>query len=130
MTTIHTRDDYYELLRTTGKSFVFMPIVTPNEDGTWTARYPGANWDVSAPDEAGARQKLHDSKLQHMGDPGQDDEWELNAVREHFARGPIPGVYELDAETAARVHNPPSEEELNKAIADIDRQRAQNNKQR
>lgn len=124
MTTIETRDDYYELLRTTGKSFVFMPVLTENQDGTWTARYPGASWDVTAPDEAGARQKLHDTQLKRIGDPDQGD-WELAAVREYFAHGPIPGVYELDAETAARVHNPPNEEELNKAIADIDRHRAE-----
>lgn len=129
MTTINTRDDYDELLRTTGKSFVFIPIVTHNPDGTWTARYPGANWDVTADDEAGARQKLYDSKLQRLGDPAEGD-WELNAVREHFAHGPIPGVYELDAETAARVHNPPSEEKLDKAIAAIDRQRAQRDQDR
>ncbi|WP_292981276.1 hypothetical protein [Mycobacterium sp.] len=122
--TIETQDDYDELLRTTGTSFVFLPLLTHNPDGTWTARYPGADWDVTAPDEAGARQQLHDAQRQRLGDPAKGD-WQLNAVREHFAHGPIPGVYHLDAETAARVHNPPSEEELNKAIAHIDRQRAQ-----
>lgn len=129
MTPINTQEDFDELLRTTGKSFVFMPIVTQNDDGHWTARYPGTDWDVTADDEAGARHKLHDAQLGRMGNRAEGD-WQLVALREHFAHGPIPGVYELDAETAARVHNPPNEEELDKAIADIDRRRAQRGQDR
>lgn len=120
---IESRADMDDLMRTTGTTFVFVPQITENEDGTWTARYPGADWDVSGPDESSARDQLGIEQRKRMGS-GADDDWQIAALNLHLAEGPIAGVYELDAETAERVHNPPNFDALQAALAEIDEQRA------
>lgn len=42
---------------------------------------------------------------------------------EHVNQGPIPGVYEIDAETSAQIHASGDESKLDELLADIDRQR-------
>ncbi|WP_234816540.1 hypothetical protein [Mycolicibacterium agri] len=121
---VETRADMADLMRTTGVTFVFVPIITRGDDGTWTARYPGAEWEVTGPDETTVRDRLGFQQRQRMS-ADADTDWQLTAVRKHLAEGPITGVYELDAETSARVHNPPSVDALQAALAEIDRQRSQ-----
>ncbi|BBZ08932.1 hypothetical protein MDOR_31010 [Mycolicibacterium doricum] len=52
-----------------------------------------------------------------------DNDWQTVALREHFAQGPIAGVYELDPETTARIHNPPNFGALEAALAAIHQRR-------
>lgn len=123
MAKIESRADMDDLMRTTGTTFVFVPQIVEGVDGTWTARYPGADWGVSGPDEASVRDRLGVEQRKRMGS-GADDDWQIAALNLHLADGPIAGVYELDAETAARVHNPPNFDALQAALAEIDQQRA------
>lgn len=124
MVYIESRTDMEDFMRTTGTTFVFVPQIVENGDGSWTARYPGADWDVSGPDEVSVRDQLRIEQRKRMGG-GADDDWQIAALNLHLANGPIAGVYELDAETAERVHNPPDFEALQVVLAEIDQQRAQ-----
>ena len=54
----------------------------------------------SSADEA--RRRLHAEQLTRMRDPNYSD-WKVQAIRQHFAEGPIDGVYELDNVVADRV---------------------------
>jgi hypothetical protein len=40
-------------------AFIFRPIVSQQPDGSWRARYPGAEWSVTATSSTGATHKLH-----------------------------------------------------------------------
>ncbi|MDO2386869.1 hypothetical protein QRB41_26440 [Mycobacterium avium subsp. hominissuis] len=124
MVYIESRTDMEDFMRTTGTTFVFVPQVVENEDGSWTARYPGAEWEVNGPDELSVRDQLGILQRKRMGS-GADDDWQIAALNLHLTNGPIAGVYELDADTAARVHNPPNFDALQAALAEIDQQRAQ-----
>lgn len=121
MVNIESRTDMEDFMRTTGTTFVFVPQIVENEDGSWTARYPGAEWDVSGPDELSVRDQLGLEQRKRMG--GAADDWQVAALRMHLGGEPIAGVYELDAETAERVHNPPDFDALKAALAEIDQQR-------
>ena len=122
MVNIESRTDMEDFMRTTGTTFVFVPQIVENEDGSWTARYPGAEWEVSGPDELSARDQLGIEQRKRIGGAA-DDDWQVAALRMYLGGGPIAGVYELDADTAARVHNPPNFDALKAALAEIDQQR-------
>lgn len=96
-----------DFMRTTGRAFAFVPQTAEYEDRSWTARYSGAEWDVSGASEQSARDQLG-LELRKRMHGAVDDDWQTAALREHFAEGLIAGVDELDAETTARIHNPPN----------------------
>lgn len=97
-------------------SFVFRPSVTEQSDGTWVARYPGADWSVSGRDADEARQRLHAEQLSRMGDSTYTD-WKIEAVRQYLEDGPIDGVYALDNHTVDRVVETGTRAALDAAVA-------------
>lgn len=120
---IRTRDDLAELMRDRGVSYVFTPLVTKQRDGTWLAQYPGADWDVTAGDAETARERLRAAELERMRDPARSD-WRVAAVQKYLTYGPTPGVYELDAQVAARIYASADESQLDAVLERIDRQRS------
>lgn len=119
---IKTRDDMAEVMRDRGVCFVFTPVVTEQADGSFMAQYPGADWKVTAPDAETARQRLRDAEQDRMRNPANGD-WQVAAIHKYLTQGPIPGVYEIDAETSAQIHASGDESKLDELLADIDRQR-------
>ncbi|EUA36335.1 hypothetical protein I549_1923 [Mycobacterium avium subsp. avium 2285 (R)] len=119
---IETQADVERLMAERNISFVFRPSITAQPDGTWIARYPGADWSVSGRDAEEARRALHAEELTRMRDPNNAD-WKVEAVRRHLTEGPIDGVYQLDNETADRVIDDGTQAALDAEIAAIDQQR-------
>jgi len=101
MTTITTQADVERIMIERNVTFVFKPLITEQPDGTWTARYPGADWSVTGDTEADARAQLRAEELRIIDTPAATD-WKINAVREHFENGPVPGVHVLDNAAADR----------------------------
>ncbi|MCA2249779.1 hypothetical protein JF729_18540 [Mycobacterium intracellulare] len=111
-----------DIMRERGTAFVFRPQVHRQSDGSWLAHYPGADWSVTGDDSLSALEKLGQAQLDRLRDPGEAD-WQTAAVRQHLENGPVPGVYEIDNETHARIHSSQDPQaELNAVIAALDRQ--------
>lgn len=107
-------------LYSTGAVFVFRPIIEQRDERTWIARYPGADWSATGTSEDDARQQLHNTARARIGNP-DNAAWRDTAIREHLARGPIPGVYELTREQNARIDNSTDPETaLNHLLDEID----------
>ncbi|WP_168710598.1 hypothetical protein [Mycobacterium intracellulare] len=119
---IETQADIERLMVERNVSFVFKPAVTEQSDGTWVARYPGADWSVSGKDADQARQRLHDAQLAQMGDPDRRD-WKITAVRQYLSHGPGEGVYALDNDITDRVLDDGTPAALDAALAAIEQQR-------
>ncbi len=85
------RTNLEDFMRTTGRAFAFVPQIAQNEDGSWTARYLGAEWDASGVSEQSVRDQLG-LELRKRMNGAVDDDWQTAALREHFAEGPIAGV--------------------------------------
>lgn len=121
---IENQADVERIMAERNISFVFRPSITAQPDGTWIARYPGADWSVSGRDADEARRRLHAEELTRMRDPNHS-EWKVNAVRRHLTEGPIDGVYELDNETADQVINAGTQAALDAEISAIDHRRSE-----
>ncbi|WP_293003779.1 hypothetical protein [Mycobacterium sp.] len=93
--TITTQADVERIMIDRDISFHFQPLVAEQEDGSWTAAYPGADWNVTGATADEARAQLRAEELQRIG-TAEAASWKVNAVRQHIEQGPIPGVYELD----------------------------------
>lgn len=119
---VETQADIERLMIERNVSFVFKPSVTEQPDGTWIARYPGAQWSVRGSDAQQARQRLHDEQLARMRDPAACD-WKIEAVRQHFSEGPVEGVYALDNDITDRVLDVGTPGALEAAVAAIEQQR-------
>ncbi|EUA65509.1 hypothetical protein I553_10806 [Mycobacterium xenopi 4042] len=83
---IENQADVERIMAERNISFVFRPSITAQPDGTWIARYPGADWSVSGRDADEARRRLHAEELTRMRDPNHS-EWKVNAVRRHLTEG-------------------------------------------
>ncbi|UQB93086.1 MULTISPECIES: hypothetical protein [Mycobacterium] len=112
---VETQADIERLMVERKISFVFRPCITERPDGTWVARYPAADWSVTGRDADEARQRLHAEQLARIRDPNRSD-WKVDAVRRHFAEGPLDGVYELDNAVADRVIEAGTQAALNAAV--------------
>lgn len=117
---IESQTDVERVMAERDISFVFRPLMTEQPDGSYVARYPGADWSVTGPDSDQARTRLRDEELARIGDPTTAD-WKINAVRLHLSEGPIDGVYELSNETADRVIDAGTPAALDAEIAAIER---------
>ena len=122
--TTDTGDELTELMLQRGVAFVFKPQVSQCDDGSWHARYPGATWSVTG--------DTRDDALDHLGttvldNRGTDHEttWQITAVKEHLAHGPIPGVYEIPLAVNDDIMNSPNPQAaLNDVIKTIDNARS------
>lgn len=119
---VETQADIERLMVERKISFVFRPCITEQSDGTWVARYPAADWSVTGRDVDEARECLRAEQLTRMRDPSYSD-WKIEAVRQHFAAGPVDGVYELDNDIADCVVDTGTQAALDAAVAAIERRR-------
>ena len=83
--------------RNSNAAFIVRPIVSEQPDGSWRARYPEAEWSVTAASSTDAMHKLHAAQLDRLTDP-RSAHWQLIALRQHLDHGPVPGVYEIPAD--------------------------------
>lgn len=78
-------------------AFEMEPQFTQARDGTWTATYPGADWSVSAPSEADARDKLGEEFIRRQNSGNNPLTYAEQVYRRHLSE-PVPGVYAIDNE--------------------------------
>jgi hypothetical protein len=89
--------------------------------GTWTARYPEADWSVSAPSKEQALQRLGEEFIRRQN-AGEDPLAYAEAVYRRHLRDPVPGVYAVDNELYRElVHAPESDRK--RAIEEAERRR-------
>jgi len=112
---IESQADIERLMVERNISFVFRPSVDKQPDGTWVARYPCADWSVTGRHSDEARQRLHAEQFSRMREPDHSD-WKVEAVCQHFAEGPVNGVYELDNDIADRVIDAGTQAALDAAV--------------
>lgn len=117
---VETQADIERVMVERNISFVFKPSVTEQPDGSWIARYPGADWSVSGGDAAEARQRLHAEELARMGDSTHAD-WKIEAVRQYLEKGHLEGVYALDNGTVDQVVDAGTSAALDAALAAVER---------
>jgi len=86
-----TTPDEYEILQQW--AFEVEPVFT-QEGESWTGSYPGADWSVSAPTEAEAREKLGAEFIRRQN------------AGEHLQE-PIAGVYAMDNEVYLQLRDEP-----------------------
>lgn len=91
---IETQEDIERIMLERNVAFHFETLLTEQPEGSWVARYPGADWSVTGSDKEQAGQRLRAEILQRIGTPDAH-KWKINAVRRHIENGPIVGVYEI-----------------------------------
>lgn len=98
-----TTPDEYETLQQW--AFQMEPVYT--DDGeSWTGSYPGADWSVSAPTEAEAREKLGEEFIRRQN-AGEDALAYADAVYLRHLQEPVPGVYAMDNEVYLELKDEP-----------------------
>lgn len=98
-----TTPDEYETLQQW--AFQMEPVYT--DDGeSWTGSYPGADWSVSAPTEAEAREKLGEEFIRRQN-AGEDALRYADAVYLRHLQEPVPGVYAMDNEVYLELKDEP-----------------------
>jgi hypothetical protein len=97
-----TSDEDNPLLRW---AFHMEPLFT-HEGGSWTGSYPGADWSVSAPTEAEAREKLGEEFIRRQN-AGEDALAYADAVYLRHLQEPVPGVYAMDNEVYLELKDEP-----------------------
>ena len=98
-----TTPDEYETLQQW--AFQMEPIFT-HDGESWTGCYPGADWSVSAPTEAEAREKLQAEFIRRQN-TGDDPLGYADAVYLRHLQEPIPGVYAMDNEVYLQLRDEP-----------------------
>ena len=117
-------DELTELMLQRGVAYTFTPQVSQRDDGSWQARYPGANWTVTGDTRDDALAHLGAAVLEHRG-TDHENIWQLHAVKTHITNGPVPGVYEIPLDVNERIMNSPDPQAaLNSVIKEIDERRA------
>lgn len=116
---VETQADIERVMVERNVSFVFKPCIIEQPDGSWLARYPGADWSVSGGDETAARQRLRAEQLARMGDSTHVD-WKIQAVRQYLENGHADGVYVLDNDTVDQVIDAGTSAALDAAVAAVD----------
>lgn len=102
-----------------GKYALFTePIVTQQDDRTWQAQNPGADWYVTAEtrEEAVARLSEESARRHGTGEAG------ISLWRRHLA-DPIPGVYAIDKELFLHLRFNAPLAELQAAFRESERRR-------
>ncbi len=95
-------DQLTALMAQHGVAYFFMPQVSECANGTWEARYPAADWSVTAESRSSAIARLRAALLERRGTQDEDD-WQLSAVRRHLDHGPVPGVHAIPLEVHERI---------------------------
>jgi hypothetical protein len=98
-----TTPDEYETLQQW--AFQMEPVFT-DDGGSWTGSYPGADWSVSAPTEAEAREKLGKEFVRRQN-AGEDALGYADAVYLRHLQEPVPGVYAMDNEVYLQLKDEP-----------------------
>jgi hypothetical protein len=108
-----------------GVAFTFRPHVSQLDDGSWQARYPAADWTATGASRDDAIANLGDAALNRRGTPDETS-WQVAAVREHLAHGPLGGVYEIPLDVNDRIMaSTDPQAALTEVLDEIDAQRAQ-----
>jgi hypothetical protein len=98
-----TTPDEYEILQQW--AFEMEPVFT-QEGESWTGSYPGADWSVSAPTEAQAREKLGEEFIRRQN-AGEDALAYADAVYLRHLQEPVPGVYAMANEVYLQLKDEP-----------------------
>ncbi len=98
-----TTPEEYETLQRW--AFQMEPIFT-HDGESWTGCYPGADWSVSAPTEAEAREKLGEEFIRRQN-TGDDPLGYADAIYLRHLQEPIPGVYAMDNEVYLQLRDEP-----------------------
>jgi hypothetical protein len=118
-------EEMTQLMIERGVAFTFRPHVSQLDDGSWQARYPGADWTATGASRDDAIANLGDAALNRRGTPDETS-WQVAAVREHLARGPLDGVYEIPLDVNDRIMaSKDPQAALTDVLDAIDAQRAQ-----
>jgi hypothetical protein len=108
-----------------GIAYVFRPQVSQLAGGSFEARYPAADWSAGGDSRDDAIANLGDAALTHRGTPDETS-WQVAAVREHLAHGPLDGVYEIPLDVNDRIMaSKDPQAALTEVLDAIDAQRAQ-----
>jgi hypothetical protein len=108
-----------------GIAYVFRPRVSQLAGGSFEARYPAADWSAAGPSRDDAIANLGDAAVNRRGTPDETS-WQVTAVREHLAHGPLDGVYEIPLDVNDRIMaSKDPQAALTEVLDAIDAQRAQ-----
>lgn len=114
------RQELADMMRQRRVSFVFRPQVQQHSDGSWIARYPRADWSVTAGSPTAAVHRLREAERDRMGD-SRNGQWQAEAARDHLQHPRTPGVYQLGADMSARITDSRTPEAaLDEIIAELD----------
>jgi hypothetical protein len=108
-----------------GIAYVFRPRVSQLAGGSFEARYPAADWSTTGASRDEGIASLGDGALNRRGTPDETS-WQVAAVREHLAHGPLDGVYEIPLDVNDRIMaSKDPQAALTEVLDAIDAQRAQ-----
>jgi hypothetical protein len=108
-----------------GIAYLFRPHVSQLDDGSFEARYPAADWTASGASRDDAIANLASAALNRRGTP-DETAWQVAAVREHLAQGPLDGVDEIPLDVNDRIMaSTDPQAALTEVLDAIDAQRAQ-----
>ena len=108
-----------------GIAYVFRPQVSQLAGGSFEARYPAADWSATGASRDEGIANLGDGALNRRGTPDETS-WQVAAVREHLAHGPLDGVYEIPLDVNDRIMASKDPQAAMTEVLDaIDAQRAQ-----
>jgi hypothetical protein len=120
-----TDDEMTALMIERGIAYVFRPQISQLTGGSFEARYPAADWTATGASRDDAIANLGDAALNRRG-TADETSWQVAAVREHLAHGPLDGVYEIPLDVNDRIMaSKDPQAALTDVLDAIDAQRAQ-----
>jgi hypothetical protein len=120
-----TDEEMTALMIERGIAYVFRPQLSQLAGGSFEARYPGADWSAVGDSHDEAIANLGEAALTRRGTPDETS-WQLAAVREHLAHGPLDGVYEIPLDVNDRImRSEDPQAALAEVLDAIDSQRGQ-----
>jgi hypothetical protein len=120
-----TDEEMTALMIERGIAYLFRPQVSQLDDGSFEARYPAADWSVAGASRDEAIANLGEAVLNRRG-TRDETSWQIAAVREHLAHGPLDGVYEIPLDVNDRIMaSKDPQAALAEVLDAIDVQRAQ-----
>jgi hypothetical protein len=119
-----TCDELTALMLERGVAYTFVPQISLRGDDSWVAHYPAADWSVIGASREDALARLHDAALERRG-TRNENVWQIVAVQNHLANGPVAGVYEIPLDVNERIMNSADPQAaLDEVIEKIDSERA------
>ena len=98
-------------------------LITHRNDGSWQARYPEADWSVTADTEEAAKTKIREEAERRLS-AGQDSTGTPVDILERHLAHPIPGIYAMDTELFLYLRQTKGTAETERAFAEAERRRA------